>query len=167
MKGHKIYIKRHIKDCDHRVGPALAVHIRRCVKAVLQEEGITKRCEVSVLITDNNEIHQLNKEFRHIDTPTDVLSFPFQVLEPGKFDPSLIEEDIESGALPLGDIIISLEKAAQQAEEYGHSLGREVAYLTVHSMFHLLGYDHIDEVYDKPKMRAKEEKVLEMLGLRR
>ena len=163
MSGHKIYIKR--RRC--RLEPTLAVHIRRCVKAVLQEEGITEPCEISVLITDDAEIKELNREYRNVNAPTDVLSFPMQELEPGKFDPSLIEPDPESSLLPLGDIIISLERAKAQAEEYGHSIGREVAYLTVHSMFHLLGYDHIDEINDKPVMRAKEEKVLSLLGLQR
>ncbi len=163
MKGHKIYIKRQ----KYKLGQTLAVHIRRCAKAVLHEERIEHPCEISVLITDNAGIQKLNLQYRNIDAPTDVLSFPLQELTAGAFDPSQIEPEPETGLLPLGDIIMSLEKAEQQAEEYGHSVGREVAYLTVHSMLHLLGYDHIDEENDRPLMREKEEIILEKLDLKR
>lgn len=124
--------------------------IRDAVNASIREMG--GGCfEVSVLITDNEKIHQINKEFRGVDKPTDVLSFPM---------------DSEGEAAMLGDIVISLETALVQAEEYGHSLEREISFLTVHSMMHLFGYDHENEA-DRARMREMEEKVLGVLNLAR
>ncbi|AAM24227.1 putative rRNA maturation factor [Caldanaerobacter subterraneus subsp. tengcongensis MB4] len=136
----------------------------RAIKATLEEEEVVDEVEVSVSFVDNEEIRKLNKYYRGIDSSTDVLSFPlmeFEEIEEGEED----EKDAEE-IYPIGDIVISLEKAKEQAEEYGHSFEREVAYLTVHSMLHLLGYDHETEE-ERKLMREKEEKVMERLGLRR
>ncbi|ERM92079.1 rRNA maturation RNase YbeY [Caldanaerobacter subterraneus] len=138
--------------------------VERAIKATLEEEEVVDEVEVSVSFVDNEEIRKLNKYYRGIDSPTDVLSFPlmeFEEIEKGEED----EKDAEE-IYPIGDIVISLEKAKGQAEEYGHSFEREVAYLTVHSMLHLLGYDHETEE-ERKLMREKEEKVMERLGLRR
>jgi probable rRNA maturation factor len=138
--------------------------VERAIKATLEEEEVVDEVEVSVSFVDNEEIRKLNKYYRGIDSPTDVLSFPlmeFEEIEEGEED----EKDAEE-IYPIGDIVISLEKAKEQAEEYGHSFEREVAYLTVHSMLHLLGYDHETEE-ERKLMREKEEKVMERLGLRR
>ncbi len=163
MRGHRIYIVRQ----RYRLGQTLAVHIRRCAKAALSEEGITDPCQINILITDDEGIREYNRKFRNIDSATDVLSFPAQELEPGKFDPSLLEKDPETDTLLLGDMVISYERAERQAEEYGHSVARELAYLTVHSVLHLLGYDHMDEETDKPLMRSKEEKILSSINMTR
>ena len=121
--------------------------------------------EVSVLITDNEGIHEINKEFRNIDAPTDVLSFP--VLEFDE-DGVMIEEtgDYDGDFLLLGDIVISLEKAKEQSEQFGHSLLREVGFLTVHSTLHLLGFDHMEEPY-ATVMRAREKEITEKMNLKR
>lgn len=121
--------------------------------------------EVSVLITDNEGIHEMNREYRDVDSPTDVLSFP--ILEFDE-DGVMIEEsgDYDGDLLLLGDIVISLERAKAQAEEYGHSLLREVGFLTVHSTLHLLGFDHMEEPYTSV-MRAREKEILEKMNLKR
>ncbi len=133
--------------------------IRRCCTAVLIAEDFVGSAEVSVSFLDNPQIRQLNAEHRNIDTPTDVLSFPLGT--DGKYD-----TNPETGAKMLGDIVISLEQAHAQAENYGHSLRREIAFLTVHSMLHLLGYDHQQGI-ETVRMREKEESVLASLGLTR
>lgn len=134
--------------------------IRRCINETLQAEGITTECEINVLITNDKGIHAVNKASRNIDRPTDVLSFPMFQLEPGD-PPEDWEEylDFETGLCPLGDMCISLERAIAQAKEFGHSPKREVGYLTIHSMLHLLGYDHLDEGPMKKQMRAREEAI--------
>lgn len=121
--------------------------------------------EVSVLITDNEGIHEMNREYRDVDSPTDVLSFP--ILEFDE-DGVMLEEsgDYDGDLLLLGDIVISLERAKAQAEEYGHSLLREVGFLTVHSTLHLLGFDHMEEPYTSV-MRAREKEILEKMNLKR
>ncbi len=134
--------------------------IRRCCHAVLELEGFEGSAEVDVSFVDNEQIHRINLEQRHIDMPTDVLSFPLG--EDGVYD-----TNPATGAYMLGDIVISLERAAAQAEEYGHSFRREVGYLTVHSMLHLLGYDHVDGGLEAVRMREKEEAVMTMVGLPR
>ena len=128
----------------------------------LKYEGFQEECEISISIVDNEEIHQINKQFRGIDRPTDVLSFPQLTFEEGE-----IMDRNENGEVVLGDIIISLERAREQAEEYSHSLKREIAFLTAHSMLHLLGYDHLDEGPQKKQMRAREEAILAELGITR
>lgn len=133
--------------------------IEDCARAALEEEEIEDDAEVSVTLVDNARIRELNAEFREIDRETDVLSFPLG-------DENGFEVDPDTDAILLGDIVISLEKAQSQAEEYGHGFRREVAFLITHSLFHLLGYDHITEEEEK-EMFAKQEKVLEKLGITR
>lgn len=127
----------------------------------LQYEGFQEECEISISIVDNEEIHQINKQFRGIDRPTDVLSFPQLTFEEGE-----IMDRNEKGEVVLGDIIISLERAREQAAEYGHSLKREIAFLTAHSMLHLLGYDHM-EPEEEAEMFAKQKEILEQAGIPR
>ena len=142
--------------------------IRRCIHATLQAEGISVPCEINVLVTDDRGIHTINKTTRNIDRPTDVLSFPMFELTAGA-PPADWEDyqDPDTGLVPLGDMCISLERADKQAQEYGHSLRREVGYLTIHSMLHLLGYDHVDEGPMKKQMRAREEAIANSIGLSR
>lgn len=142
--------------------------IRRCIHATLQAEGICVPCEINVLVTDDRGIHTINKTSRNIDRPTDVLSFPMFELTAGA-PPTDWEDyqDPDTGLVPLGDMCISLERADKQAQEYGHSLRREVGYLTIHSMLHLLGYDHVDEGPMKKQMRAREEAIANSIGLSR
>ena len=126
------------------------------VYAVELEELESERCEISVTFVDMDEIHQLNREYREVDRPTDVLSFPqFYDLE---------EEIPEVGEICLGDVVICKEKAEEQAAEFGHSFEREIIYLFVHSVLHLLGYDHMEED-EKACMRAREEQIMEHLGV--
>ena len=135
--------------------------IRRCIEATLQAEGITIPCEINVLVTDDQEIQAINLASREIDKPTDVLSFPMFSLEPGN-PPADWESyiDPETDLCPLGDMAISLERAIAQAKDFGHSTRREVGYLTVHSVLHLLGYDHLDEGPQKAQMRAREKEIV-------
>ena len=139
--------------------------ILRAINAALRAEGVGVDCEISVLLTDNEGIHELNREYRNVDRPTDVLSFPANELTPGEFDAEMCDIDPETGRAFLGDMAISLEKCAAQAEEYGHSFERELMYLTVHSTLHLLGYDHVDEAEMKRQMRAREELIMSGLGV--
>lgn len=134
--------------------------IEICTAAALEEEGIDDTAEVSVTLVDNEGIRELNKEHRDIDRETDVLSFPLG-------DDDGYEVDPDNDAIMLGDIVISLEKAAQQAQEYGHSYRREVAFLITHSLFHLLGYDHVNSEEEEKEMFSKQEKVLDKLGITR
>ena len=133
---------------------------RRCCNAVLVNENFEGSAEISVRFVDDEIIHELNREYRHVDRSTDVLSFPLG--ENGVYD---INHD--TGAKILGDIVISMQHAVMQADLYGHSLQREIAFLTVHSMLHLLGYDHEAEGLERVRMREKEEAVLTQLGLKR
>ena len=135
-------------------------NIKRCVEATLDAEGVTALCEINILITDDIGIHGINKAARNIDRPTDVLSFPMFTFEPGFLPEDWSEfKDPGTNAVPLGDMVISLERARAQAKEFGHSVKREVGYLTSHSMLHLLGYDHLDEGPMKKQMRAREEAI--------
>lgn len=132
--------------------------ITKCVEATLAAEGVSVPCEINILVTNDKGIHAINLASREIDSPTDVLSFPMFQLEPGKLPEDWDEYlDPESGLCPLGDMCISLERAIAQAKEFGHSVRREVGYLTIHSMLHLLGYDHLDEGEMKAQMRSREE----------
>ena len=136
--------------------------IRQCIEATLSAEGINVPCEINVLITNDAGIQAINLASRQIDKPTDVLSFPMFTFEPGNPPESLDEYlDPETGMCPLGDMAISLERAIAQAKEFGHSARREIGYLTIHSMLHLLGYDHLDEGPQKAQMRAREEAIAE------
>ena len=140
--------------------PVISMIINKCVEATLAAEGIEIPCEINVLVTNDRGIHAINKASRNIDRPTDVLSFPMFQLEAGN-PPEDWEEylDFETGMCPLGDMCISLERAIAQAKEFGHSVKREVGYLTIHSILHLLGYDHLDEGEQKAQMRAREEAI--------
>ena len=140
--------------------------LRRVITAALDAEGVAVPCEINVLITDDAGIHAINREQREVDRPTDVLSFPMFDLQPGD-KPETDWADPDSGLVPLGDMVISLERCAEQAQEFGHPLQRELAYLSVHSVLHLLGYDHMDEGPMKAQMRAREEEILNNLGITR
>ena len=133
--------------------------IERCVKAVMEAEGVNLPCEINVLVTDDRGIQAINKASRGLDKPTDVLSFPMFQLEPGLPPDNDDYFDPETQLCPLGDMAISLERAVAQAKEFGHSVRREVGYLTIHSMLHLLGYDHLDEGPQKAQMREREESI--------
>lgn len=143
-----------------KITPALRSLVIKCCDAVLEHEKISDDAQISVTFVDNVQIHELNREYRNVDRPTDVLSFPLG--ENGEYD-----IDNSSGAILLGDIVISAEKALEQAEEYGHSPEREIAFLTVHSMLHLLGYDHETSKKDEEQMFALQEKILESIGMTR
>ncbi len=134
--------------------------IKRCIEATLTYEGVCAPCEINVLVTNDQGIHAINLASRNIDKATDVLSFPMFQLEPGNPPEDWSElTDPETGLCPLGDMALSLERAAAQSKEFGHSLRREVGYLTIHSMLHLLGYDHLDEGPQKAQMREREEQI--------
>lgn len=134
--------------------------LRRACAAVLLNEGFDDSAEINITFVSDEEIHILNKKFRDIDSATDVLSFPLG--ENGEYD-----EDPETGAKMLGDVVISVEHAVAQAKEYGHTLNREMAFLTVHSVLHLLGYDHVNGGLEALRMREHEEAVLSKLGVSR
>ena len=155
---HKVYITNNQKAV--KIPSGLRILIRRACNAALEYEKFEGNTEVSVIFVDNQEIAKLNEQYRNKPTPTDVLSFPLG--ENNHYD---INQ--ETGAAMLGDIVISMERAMEQAEMYGHSLQREVAFLTVHSMFHLLGYDHEAGGIEAVRMREKEEATLIHLGLPR
>ncbi len=140
-----------------KIPTGIRMLVRRCCNAVLKLENFEGPAEISVTFTDNAGIRELNRQYRDKDIDTDVLSFPMG--ENGVYD-----VDMETGAKILGDVVISMEKARDQAERFGHSFQREVGYLTAHSVLHLLGYDHIDNL-EKVRMREKEELVMEQLGL--
>ena len=137
--------------------PIISHIITKCIETTLGAENITVPCEINVMVTDDKGIHAINLASRQIDRPTDVLSFPMFELEPGN------PPDPATDMCPLGDMCISLERAIAQAKEYGHSVKREVGYLTIHSMLHLLGYDHLDEGEMKRQMRAREEAIAGMI----
>ena len=147
-------------DCFTLRQPIITSIIKTCVEATLSAEKIDVPCEINVMVTNDKGIHAINLASRKIDRPTDVLSFPMFQLEPGN-PPEDWEEylDFETDMCPLGDMCISLERAIAQAKEFGHSVKREVGYLTIHSMLHLLGYDHLDEGTMKKQMRAREEAI--------
>lgn len=138
----------------------LKMLVRRAIEATLDFEQYGNTCEVSVTFTDDASIHELNKKFRGVDRPTDVLSFPLFDYE-GESEEPPVDELMGM----LGDVVLSLETAARQAEEYGHSFEREVAFLTVHSMLHLLGYDHETGEADEADMRQRQREIMERLGL--
>lgn len=151
----KVIITNRQKDVTIPTG--LRLLVRRCCTAVLQMENFKGPAEVSVSFVNNAQIKELNAQYRNKDIETDVLSFVMS--EDGKYD-----IDPVTGAQILGDVVISMEKAVEQADIYGHSLQREVGYLTCHSVLHLLGYDHEDNM-ERVRMREKEEAVMDMLGL--
>ena len=148
--------------------PVLGAKLRRYIMAALDAQQVDFPCEINVLVTDDDTIRALNQANRNIDKSTDVLSFPMFDLTAGEL-PADWEDylDPDTGRLPLGDMAISMDHAKAQAREYGHSVNREVGYLTVHSILHLLGYDHVDEGPMKLQMREREEIILSALGLKR
>lgn len=158
MSKIKVMIRNNQKYIKLPVG--LRLLVRKCCQAVLVTEKFDHDAEVSVSFVDNKEIRQLNKLYRNKDKSTDVLSFPLG--ENGIYD-----VNNETGAYLLGDVVISIETAIKQAQMYNHTLEREVGFLTVHSMLHLLGYDHETTPVDAAIMREKEEQVLEYLGITR
>ena len=155
-------------DIPHINTPALTAHIKRCIRGALEQEGVTVPCEINVLLTDNRGIREINRDLRDVDRETDVLSFPMFEFTPGEF-PEVVSDLLDPGSslLPLGDMALSVEKIKSQAEEFGHSQEREIGYLTVHSVLHLLGYDHLDEGPMKKQMRAREDAIMEYLNIPR
>ena len=157
MADNKIRVVITNKQKTVKIPTGIRMLVRRCCNAVLQMEKFEGPAEISVTFTDNKGIKELNSQYRNKDIETDVLSFPMG--ENGVYD-----TDMDTGAKILGDVVISMEKARDQAELFGHSLQREVGYLTAHSVLHLLGYDHMENL-EKVRMREKEELVMEQLGL--
>ena len=153
-------------DAEVEVTEELEPLLHKVITAALEAEGVEDACEISVLITDDEGIHQINLEQRDVDRPTDVLSFPMFDLEPGEH-PDEEDADPETGLIPLGDMVISLERTREQAKDFGHSPEREICYLAVHSVLHLLGYDHMDDGPMKAQMREREEAILSALGITR
>ena len=162
-KTHDIPITADVPGAANDANCAL---IRRTIRTALAAEGLTAPCEVDVLLTDDDGIHEINREMRQVDRPTDVLSFPEFELTPGQL-PGPEDADPGTGLIPLGDMVLSMERVAAQAREYGHSKRRELSYLVTHSVLHLLGYDHLDEGPMKAQMRAREEAIMALLGLER
>ena len=145
-------------DCVTLQNFAVTTVIRKCIEASLNMQGVEVPCEINVLVTNNKGIQAINLASRNIDSPTDVLSFPMFSFEAGKLPEDWDSYiDPETGLCPLGDMAISLERAVAQAKEYGHSTRREIGYLTIHSVLHLLGYDHMDDGEQKAQMREREE----------
>jgi len=146
----------------------LSLHLRRCITQALKFQGVDVPCEINVLVTDNEGIRAINAASRQIDSATDVLSFPMFSFEPGVLPEDWTAYvDPDTGRVPLGDMCISLEKAMEQGNEFGHGIKRELGYLTVHSILHLLGYDHLDEGPMKRQMRRQEETIMAQLMLTR
>ena len=163
---NNIVITFHIEKGVRRL--PLWLHLKKCIEAALEAEKVSVPCEINVLVADNQTIRAINKAYRKIDKETDVLSFPMFQFEPGRLPADLGPYiDPETGLLPLGDMAISYEKAEAQAKEFGHSVKRELGYLTIHSILHLLGYDHVDEGPMKKQMRAREEAICAAVDLPR
>ncbi len=161
---HKIQVYREKRNLGYDESAKL---LRRAAKAALKAEGVLEDCIINVMLTDDEGIHEINLAQRGIDRATDVLSFPMNELIPGGFDSEYCEYDFETNMIILGDMVLSLERCAAQAEEYGHSYDRELSYLCVHSVLHLLGYDHLDEGPQKAQMRQREEAIMSLIGLDR
>ena len=162
MKRHYIPVTADVPG----VNDGLKALIRKAIRTALAAEGVDFPCEVDVSVTGDEGIHQINLDMRQVDRPTDVLSFPSFDLTPGEL-PGEEDADPATGLVPLGDMVISLERVQAQAKEYGHSNRRELAYLAVHSVLHLLGYDHLDEGPQKARMRAREDAIMAELGIER
>ena len=146
---HTIYIYREKRGLGH---PETAALVKKAAAAALRVESVDEPCEIGVTLTNDEGIHVINRENRGVDRPTDVLSFPID------------EMDYDLNCRYLGDMVLSLERAEAQSEEYGGGYAHEVQYLTVHSVLHLLGYDHLDEGVEKAKMRAREKAIMKELG---
>ncbi len=154
---HEIYISREVKALGHNNAAAL---VKKAVAMALAAEGVDRPCQISVVLTDDEGIRRVNGRFRGVDRATDVLSFPLNLLSPGEFRPEHCERDPDSGSLALGDMMISLPRCEEQGRELGHGFEREIMYLTVHSVLHLLGYDHEDEAEMKRQMRRREKYIM-------
>lgn len=159
---HSILLSSDLKEDT----AGLEALLEEVIPAVLKAEGVKVSCEVDVLLTDDAGIHAINLTERGVDAPTDVLSFPMFDLKPGD-KPSEVDADPATGQVPLGDMVLNLNRVRSQGEEYGHGERREAAYLAVHSILHLLGYDHLDDGPMKAQMRAREEAILSELGIGR
>ena len=157
MKKTMIYFLNDQKKFD--ITYKQKILVRRAIESTLEYEGYQNNAEISVTFTDNKKIQKINNEFRGIDKPTDVLSFPLTEYE----DSDIPFADELDGN--LGDIVISLERAEEQAKEFGHSFEREIAFLTVHSMLHLLGYDHVNSEEEELDMRKRQSDILKNMGL--
>lgn len=138
-----------------KFNPDIRKLIKKCCQSVLIEENFVENVEISVILTNDDEIRALNKQYRNKDAVTDVLSFPMN------------DENLDTGEIVLGDIVINIQRAAEQAEQYSHSIEREIAFLTIHSMLHLLGYDHENDSGSEEIMREKQTRLLSGLGLAR
>jgi len=139
--------------------------VKHCIRITLHSERVNMPCEVNVFIADDKVIREINREFRGIDSPTDVLSFPMHTFSPpGWSAPGTEAVDPETGLLPLGEIVFSAQRVHAQALEYGRLLDKETAFLTVHSVLHLLGYDHVAQAGDRRKMREHEKKIMHDMG---
>ena len=156
MGKYEICVSRERAGLGRRNAAAL---IKKAAAAALEAEGVESAI-ISVMLTDDEGIHRVNRDFRGVDRPTDVLSFPLNELTPGAFDPDDCETDPATGAVMLGDMMISLPRCEAQGEDFGHGFERELGYLTVHSVLHLLGYDHLDEGPMKRQMRAREKEIM-------
>lgn len=154
---HEIYVSREVKNLGHNNSAAL---IKKAAKMALEAEKIPVPCIISVMLTDDDGIHEVNRDFRGVDNATDVLSFPLNELKAGEFDEESCEHDLDTGAVMLGDMMISVPRCEAQGEEFGHGYDREIMYLTVHSVLHLLGYDHVDEGEMKAQMRKREKEIM-------
>ena len=146
---HRIYVARRKRALGH---PETAALVKRAAVAALECEGMDEPCEISVTLTDSEGIRVINRENRGVDAPTDVLSFPID------------EPDLDTGCRFLGDMVLNLERVESQAGEFGGGYAHEAQYLTVHSVLHLLGYDHLDEGTEKARMREREKAVMKELG---
>ena len=158
---HHILITTDVPGAASQRNTAL---IRKTIRTALDAEGVKAPCEINVLLTDDEGIHAVNREMRQVDRATDVLSFPMFGYRPGHPPVTADNADPSTGLTPLGDMMISMEHVRAQAREYGHTQRRELSYLVVHSVLHLLGYDHLDEGPQKKKMRRREEKILTLLN---
>ncbi len=137
--------------------------IKKTIYTALEAEGVNVSCEVNVLITDDEGIRRINSEMRSVDEPTDVLSFPMFELKEGSFSPEDTQPDPKTGRIPLGDMALNMNRIIKQGELFGHGEKRETVYLTVHSILHLLGYDHLDEGERKARMRWREEEIIKKI----
>ena len=153
---YEVYVSRERKHLGHNNSAAL---IKKAAAAALRAEGV-ESAVISVMLTDEEGIRRVNRDFRGVDSATDVLSFPLNELQPGAFDPALCERDPETGAVLLGDMMISVPRCEEQGRDFGHGYEREIRYLTVHSVLHLLGYDHLDEGPMKERMRVREKEIM-------
>ena len=157
---HEIAVYREKRSLGY---PEAAKLIRRAAKAALRAQGVREDCSINIMLTDDAGIREINRTQRGIDAPTDVLSFPMSEQTEGAFDPAVCEYDYETDKLLLGDMVLNLQRCAQQGAEVGHGFAHELSYLTVHSVLHLLGYDHLDEGPRKRAMRAREKAIMTLL----